>query len=73
MLLFTALSTKAVAQQYKRISRDSIEVKEGLKVDTLTIEQVVESNNKLPLERQVEQNQELFREIRKYNGVKQDP
>lgn len=65
MLLFTALSTKAVAQTYQKLNKDSV----IFMSDTITVQKAVELNASLPLEKQVKRNEELFRAMRKPNGV----
>lgn len=70
MLSFTALNTKAVAQTYRKLSKDSVIVTEAWKTDTMRIEDVLLINDSYPLDKRVKRNTELFREMRKQSIVK---
>lgn len=67
MLSFIALSTKVAAQQneyqVQRVSTDTIIVKQHQRTDTLTLQQAVQQNESLPLQKQVERNAIIFREV----------
>lgn len=70
MLLFSALSGNLAAQtqtDYKvvRVCRDSVSVTEGMRTDTMSIEQAVRINSSFPIEKELQRNRIIFREVSK--------
>ena len=70
MLSFSALSGNLAAQtktDYKvvKICSDSLAVTEGFRTDTMSIEQAVRINSSYPIEKELERNRVIFREVSK--------
>ena len=71
MLLFIGLNTKVVAQNYRKISPDTVIVSDVHSADTMCVRDVLRINESYDWEKRTKLNEALFIEMRKKTPPRQ--